>query len=92
MMIAATEDQYSPYREETGFLFQHLGAPAKSLISFVGKEHMMVEDREPKAQIKHFVTAFFGYYLQGRADYQDYFSQDFVAQFEDLYYGVYPGE
>jgi len=89
LMIAATEDQFSPYTEDTAFLFEHLGSPQKSLISFIDKSHMMVLDYGVMAQMKHFATAFFGYHLQGREDYAEYFSEDFVAQFDDLAWGVY---
>ena len=39
-------------------------------------------------RIKHFMVAFFGYHLQGREDYQQYFSEDFVSQFDDLAWGM----
>jgi hypothetical protein len=42
--------------------------------------------------MKHFAIAFFGYHLQGRADYADYFSEEFVGQFKDLAWGVYEGD
>ena len=89
LMIAATEDQLVPYPLETVYIYEHLGAPAKSLISFIGKSHMMVFDEEQANQMKHFATAFFGYHLQGREDYAEYFSEDFVSQFDDLAWGVY---
>jgi hypothetical protein len=41
------------------------------------------------ARIAHFATAFFGYHLQGREDFAEYFSEDFIAQFDDLFWGVY---
>jgi hypothetical protein len=40
----------------------------------------------------HFAVAFFGYHLQGRQDLAGYFSEDFVAQHDDLVWGVSPGE
>jgi predicted dienelactone hydrolase len=89
LMIAATEDEFIPYSLETAFIFEHLGAPVKSLISFIGKDHMRTLDPDPAKRIKHFMTAFFGYQLQGREDYLEYFSQDFVNQFEDLAWGIY---
>jgi hypothetical protein len=42
--------------------------------------------------MRHFATAFFGYYLQGREDYAEYFSEDFVTQFDDLAWGLYSNE
>jgi len=53
---------------------------------------MMVMKPEIKSRINHFAVAFFGYYLQGHKEYADYFSDDFVSQFEDLFWGVYPNE
>jgi predicted dienelactone hydrolase len=88
-MIAATEDEYTPYQVETAYIFEHLGAPQLSLVSFVGKTHMMVSDPEQAKRINHFATAYFGYHLQGRNDYAEYFSEDFVTQFEDLAWGLY---
>jgi predicted dienelactone hydrolase len=88
LMIQATED--SPYQPtEATFIFENLGTPEKSMVSFVGKSHMMVQDPEPMKRMNHFATAFFGYHLQGRTDYTKYFSEDFVAQFEDLAWEVY---
>ena len=37
----------------------------------------------------HFAAVFFGYHLQGRAYLAHYFSEDFVAQYDDLEWGVY---
>ena len=36
----------------------------------------------------HFAVAFFGHHLQGREDLAYYFSEDFVAGFDDLAWGV----
>ena len=43
-------------------------------------------------RLKHFATTLFGYYLQGREDYAEYFSEDFVNRFDDLAWGDYAGE
>jgi predicted dienelactone hydrolase len=92
LMISPTEDEFTPYQIETKFIFEHLGTPQKSMISYIGKSHMMVEQSVPSARLKHFVTAYFGYYLQGREDYLAYFSEDFVAQYDDLVWGIYSGD
>lgn len=88
-IINATEDEYVPYQIEAAYIYEHLEMAEKYLVSFIGKTHMMVENQKQAARIKHFVTAFFGYYLQGREEYAEYFSEDFVAQFDDLAWGVY---
>jgi len=69
---------------EAEYIFRHLGAPDRSMVSFVGKGHMMVMEPDIAARIRHFVTAFFGYHLQETQAYRDYFSQEFVSQFDDL--------
>jgi predicted dienelactone hydrolase len=92
LIIGATEDELNYYDLEASYIFEHLGTPDKIMISFVGEGHMMVESDEPVARMKHFATAFFGYYLQGREDYAKYFSEDFVSKRDGLAWGVYKGE
>lgn len=88
LIIQATED--SPYQPtEAAFIFENLGTPERFMISFIGKEHLMVFESEPANRMKHFAVAFFGYYLQGREDYAEYFSEDFVSQVDDLAWGDY---
>jgi len=89
LMIVATGDELYP---ENALIFEHLGTPDKTLISFVGQDHMMVFNAELRARMAHFAVAFFGYHLQGREDLAWYFSEDFVAQHDDLAWGVYAGE
>jgi predicted dienelactone hydrolase len=89
LMIVATHDEL--YRENA-LIFEHLGTPDKVLISFVGRTHMMVYDDEAVARLAHFAAAFFGYYLQGHEDFAYYSSKDFVAQHDDLTWGVYEVE
>jgi predicted dienelactone hydrolase len=88
LMIVATGDELYA---ENALIFDHLGTPDKALISFVGPDHMMIFNPEMEARMTHFAVAFFGYHLQGRTDYAGYFSQDFVAQHDDLAWGVYEG-
>lgn len=86
--IQAAED--SPYQPiEAAFIFENIGSPERSMVSFIGQNHesMLVADQVKR--MRHFATAYFGAYLQGRQDYAEYFSEDFVAQFDDLAWGVY---
>jgi predicted dienelactone hydrolase len=91
-IIAPTEDEYTPYKIETAYIFEHAGSPERFMVSFIGKTHMMVLEPEVAKRLNHFATAFFGTYLQGKSDYRDYFSEAFVSQFDDLAWGVYEGE
>jgi predicted dienelactone hydrolase len=89
LILVATQDELYP---ENALIFQHLGSPEKALISFVGPGHMMIYEAEMVARMAHFAVAFFGYHLQGRSEYREYFSEGFTSQFEDLAWGVYQGE
>jgi len=88
LMITATGDDL--YRENA-LIFDNLGTPDKTLISFVGPDHMMIYNDEMIARMAHFAVAFFGTHLQGREDPAMYYSEEFVAQHEDLAWGVYTG-
>ncbi len=88
LMIQATEDSdYQP--AEAAFIFEHLGSTDKSMISFIGQDHMMAMQPEQINQMNHFAVAFFSYHLLGQADYLEYFSEDFVNQFQELAWGIY---
>jgi predicted dienelactone hydrolase len=89
LMIVATGDVLYP---ENALIFEHLDTSDKALISFVGPGHMMVYDPDMVARMAHFAVAYFGYHLQGREEMAWYFSEDFVAQHDDLAWGVYKGK
>jgi len=92
LLIWGTKDTLSPYPLEAGYTFENLGTPDRYLISFIGNTHGLPLTEYGALRLKHFATAFFGYYLQGRAEYAEYFSEDFVTQFDDLAWGVYADE
>jgi predicted dienelactone hydrolase len=89
LMIAGSWDELYP---ENALIFEHLGTPEKTMVSFIGRDHGMISFPDVEARMAHFVVAFFGYYLQGREDYAEYFSQEFVRQHDDLAWGVYEGD
>ena len=89
LILGATADDICPYNLEAAYIFEHLGTPERYLVSFIGKSHFMVNEPEQVRRMKHFVTAYFGYYLQGREHFAEYFSEDYIAQFDDLAWGVY---
>jgi predicted dienelactone hydrolase len=90
MIIAGTEDDLNYYDLEAVYIYEHLGTPDRFLISYIDQGHMtLVYSPQQISCLKHFETAFFGYYLQGREDYADYFSETTISQFDDLAWGVY---
>ena len=94
LLIWGTRDVDSSYAIEAGYTFDRLINADRYLISFIGYTHTMLPESEKgTARIKHFATAFFGYYLQDHPEYAEYFSEDFVSQFADLFcWGVCPGD
>ena len=92
MIIAGSADDIVPYRFETVYIYEHLGTLDRYLLSFVDQGHFLVDDPEQAKRLNHFVTAFLGYHLKGREDFADFFSEDYVSQYDDLAWGVYHNE
>ncbi len=89
LIIVATEDGLYT---ENAKIFEHLGTSDKTLISFLGENHMMIYVRAMQDRMAHFATAFFGYHLQGREDLKYFYSKEYIDQFYDLAWGVYSDE
>jgi predicted dienelactone hydrolase len=87
LMIVATDDAL--YAENI-VIFEHLGTPDRSLISFLDRDHMMITDPAMVARMAHFAAAFFGHRLQGREDLARYYSEEFVAAHDELSWGAVP--
>ncbi len=85
LMLDGDRDSLYP---ENQMIFKDLGSSDKTFITFRGMEHMMVYEAEQISQMSHFSVAFLGYHLQGCQDYAVYYSEDFMAQFEDFSWGV----
>jgi predicted dienelactone hydrolase len=92
LILWGTKDDLASYEFEAEYTFGNIGTPDRFLISFVGRTHSMTFAEDAILRMRHFATAFFGYYLQGREDYAEYFSEDFVTQFDDLAWGLYSNE
>jgi predicted dienelactone hydrolase len=89
MILAGTEDNINYYDLEAVYIFENLGVPDRSMVSFIDQTHSMADVPEQAKRMNHFVTAFFGYHLQGREDFAEYYSEEYVSQQEGLAWGVY---
>jgi predicted dienelactone hydrolase len=89
LIIGATADTINLYDQEASFIFDQLGTPDKVLISFLDQGHMIVYDPEMISRMQHFAVAFFGYHLQGKTEYLEFFSRKFVLRHDGLVWGVY---
>ena len=87
--ISAEDDDINIYDLEAAVLFEQVGAEEKFMVTIKDENHMMIGESRPVEIMKHFVNAFFGYYLQGRAGYREMFSEQFINQYDDLAWGIY---
>ncbi|MBE0685497.1 MAG: hypothetical protein IH585_05810 [Anaerolineaceae bacterium] len=88
LMIQASKDsQYQPI--EGKFIFEHLGSMDKTMVSFIGRKHLMILEPIQKNIMAHFAVAFFSHQLQGKEDMAYYYSEEFIEQYSDLAYGFY---
>jgi hypothetical protein len=92
LILAGTADELVSYQMTSCYVYEHLVNAERYLISFIGRGHMMVENKEVISQINHFAVAFFGYHLQNRIEYAEYFSKDYVTQVDGLAWGIYEAE
>lgn len=88
LMIQAGLD--SPYQPAEGkFIIEHLGSPEKSMVTFLGQEHLMIYDSIQAKRMAQFAIAFFGVHLQGKQELAQYYSEAYLDGFEDLAWGFY---
>jgi predicted dienelactone hydrolase len=78
LIIGATNDTGNPYDLEAVYILEHISNPAPIMISFIGRDHGMIGNKDTVTSMKHFAVAFFGYHLQGKTDYANWFSEKFV--------------
>jgi predicted dienelactone hydrolase len=92
LIISASADDINIYGLEAVPIFEQLGASDHAMITFVDRGHMMIYSPPETSRMRHFAVAFFGTYLQARDDYAAYWSEDFVAQIDNLAWGVCEGD
>ncbi len=89
LIVSAAEDDINYYALEAVPIFEQLGSKQKMMISFIDQGHMMIYDDEPVMKMTHLAAAFFGYYLQGKTDYQAYLTEKTINCTNTLTWGVY---
>lgn len=75
--------------KENALMYTKIRSSDKNLISFVGQDHMRIYDEDFVAELAHFLVAFFSHHLKGDPEYQKYYSEEFVSQFDSLVWGPY---
>jgi len=69
--------------------FEELGTSEKTFISFVKRDHSMINSLTIKGQLRHLAIAFFSYHLKGYEEYAYYYSEEYISQTEGLAWGWY---
>ena len=82
LIIGLLDEDQCLYRRDAAFIYD------RYLVTLMDVDHAEAMGATRALEtFNHFATAFFGYYLQGREDYGDYLTADFVDQHEDLAWG-----
>jgi predicted dienelactone hydrolase len=89
MFIIGTNDTVYA---ENALIFDHYGSTDKTLISIINRDHLaVIDDPEIRLRLRHFAVAFFGYQLQGKQEYADYYSKESVNRLDGMAWGVIEG-
>jgi predicted dienelactone hydrolase len=84
LIIAAGDDTVNIYDLEAAYIFDHLGTPDRTMITFLDRVHGMVTEPDQVARMRHFAAAFFGAQLQHNKDFASYLSEESVRSYNDL--------
>jgi len=52
-------------------------------------ENALIFEPATVQRLRHFATAIFGYYLQGKQEYAEYISEEAINQLEGMLWGMY---
>ncbi len=86
MFVVGTNDILYP---ENALIFEHLGSADKTFISILNRDHLaVIYEPDMLIRLRHFAIAFFGYHLQGKQGYAQYFSEEFVNGLDGMLWGV----
>jgi predicted dienelactone hydrolase len=86
LLIGATEDEICGYDAAVA-LYTRMGSAERYLLTLLGAQHAVPgPDIEPVMQ--QFVTAFFGYYLQGKSEYAEYLTGDYAKSLDNVVWGI----
>jgi len=85
LIIGLEKDETCLYERDALYIYEHLGSPERALLTVSKMGHSdAVFDSEIQRVFNHFTVAFFGYHLQGKMDYAQYLTADFVSGFDNL--------
>lgn len=85
LIVGLERDERCPYDRDALFMYEHLGSADRALLTLFNQGHTdAIFNREPQKIFNHFAVAFFGYHLQGKTEYAQYLSAEFMSGFDNL--------
>ncbi len=85
LIIGLERDERCTYERDALYIYDYLGSEDRALLTVFKQGHAdAVLNRAPQKIFNHFAVAFFGYYLQGKTDYAQYLTADFVNGIDNL--------
>mgnify|MGYP001172875490 CR=1 FL=1 len=89
LIVEGERDLACPFERDGLFMFNHLSSEDRFLISVLNGDHWFgYNDEAPYTAVtRHFATAMFGLYLQGRGEYAEYLTEDYVNSIDGLKWG-----
>jgi hypothetical protein len=86
LLIGGTADEICTYVGDAVEFYRKMGSAERYLITLVGARHTLPSQTAPV--VSQFVTAFFGYYLQGKSEYESYLTEDYAKTLDDVVWGI----
>ena len=90
-LLIAGSEAFNPEceYENSVVAYQQLGPTERDLLTMIGgTQHVPTGRDMPVSVVQQYLHAFFGYHLQGKADYADYLTEDFANTIPNALWGV----
>jgi hypothetical protein len=88
LLIGGTANGTCTYDWDVVPAYVNLGSAERYLLTLVGAGMAIPTSNQTEPVVQQFVTAFFGYYLQGKAEYADYLTEDYAESLDDVVWGI----
>lgn len=84
LIVGQERDELCKYERDALFMYEHMGSDDRALLTLLGQKHTGVTERDVKKILAQYTVAFFGYHIQGKAEYAAYLTGDFASSIDGL--------
>jgi predicted dienelactone hydrolase len=74
--------------EGTAVAYRYSGSPERYLVSLLGSGEGGIPIFPEAAVVQQYVTAFFGYYLEGKTEYAEYLTEEYAESLDNVVWGI----